>query len=555
MTVTSQSPMRTTREPEWTPRQREVLDLLVRGRTNSQIGDQLGISLDGAKWHVSEIITRLGVESRDEAAEYWRHHNGLRLRFSRLSGGFFGWSALKWGAGAALVGAIGIAAAVVLLVLREGSGGDPDQGAGPLATETPTPDASPSATATPPPGLTPLPSGETVAGVPVGAMSFGKPGSLPVPLSVIVERGCYQCDGPAESFDRVTLDVNGQLKVETLFKPSSGYISASYWDPAGREHYLSICSRGYCGGVGPISTDAQTTIHRSKDGGVTWQPLTTLDGFVSVAGYTAQGPVLNLSSYTAPGVTDWKFQVLGQSQVIRPPAGAEPVFSDNRLIGWRKTGSRDVLNIDGTPLVTLPDVPTVNGRPVQIEGLLGNGTILISWLAGPDSRTYSTYLGLMKNGALVSVLKGDSSLNIGTVLTQAAAFGNVSASPADIDPTSSDKNEKYLPAFVEMDTGQITLLELYGPVFSSAYDFQRNIIRLVEPGPFVRVKGAGDCLNVRQSPSTTGALLGCFADNVLLKNLGETQQSGGITWWKVQTPDGTPGWASAEFLEGSRPRQ
>ncbi|MBK7330769.1 MAG: helix-turn-helix transcriptional regulator [Dehalococcoidia bacterium] len=138
MTVTSQSPMRTTREPEWTPRQREVLDLLVRGRTNSQIGDQLGISLDGAKWHVSEITTRLGVESRDEAAEYWRQR--LRLRFSRLSGGFFG---ERPRVPAALVGAIGIAAAVVLLVLREGSGGDPDQGAGPLATETPTPDASP----------------------------------------------------------------------------------------------------------------------------------------------------------------------------------------------------------------------------------------------------------------------------------------------------------------------------------------------------------------------------------------------------------------------------
>ena len=58
-------------------------------------------------------------------------------------------------------------AEAIVAVLREGSGGDPDQGAGPLATETPTPNASPSATATPPPGLTPLPSGETVAGVPV----------------------------------------------------------------------------------------------------------------------------------------------------------------------------------------------------------------------------------------------------------------------------------------------------------------------------------------------------------------------------------------------------
>jgi orotate phosphoribosyltransferase-like protein len=59
------------------------LGLLVLGRTNGQIADELGISLDGAKWHVSEIITKLGVDSREEAAEYWRAHNGMRLRFTR----------------------------------------------------------------------------------------------------------------------------------------------------------------------------------------------------------------------------------------------------------------------------------------------------------------------------------------------------------------------------------------------------------------------------------------------------------------------------------------
>ena len=41
----------------WTPRQREVLELMSRGKTNTQIGEELGISLDGAKWHVSEILS------------------------------------------------------------------------------------------------------------------------------------------------------------------------------------------------------------------------------------------------------------------------------------------------------------------------------------------------------------------------------------------------------------------------------------------------------------------------------------------------------------------
>lgn len=53
-----------------TPRQQEVLELVRDGRTNGEIARELGISHDGAKWHVSEIIGRLGVTTRDEAAQW-----------------------------------------------------------------------------------------------------------------------------------------------------------------------------------------------------------------------------------------------------------------------------------------------------------------------------------------------------------------------------------------------------------------------------------------------------------------------------------------------------
>ena len=59
------------RHPETlTPRQQEVLALVRQGLTNEEIAQRLGISLDGAKWHVSEILMRLGVESRHEAAAW-----------------------------------------------------------------------------------------------------------------------------------------------------------------------------------------------------------------------------------------------------------------------------------------------------------------------------------------------------------------------------------------------------------------------------------------------------------------------------------------------------
>ena len=53
-----------------TPRQWEVLALIRDGCTDQQIADRLGISLDGAKYHVSEILSRLGVETREEAAAW-----------------------------------------------------------------------------------------------------------------------------------------------------------------------------------------------------------------------------------------------------------------------------------------------------------------------------------------------------------------------------------------------------------------------------------------------------------------------------------------------------
>ena len=53
-----------------TPREWEVRELLRQGLTNRQIADQLGISLDGAKYHVSEILGKLGLADRHQAATW-----------------------------------------------------------------------------------------------------------------------------------------------------------------------------------------------------------------------------------------------------------------------------------------------------------------------------------------------------------------------------------------------------------------------------------------------------------------------------------------------------
>ena len=50
-----------------TPREREVLALIVTGRGNKEIADHLAIRLSTTKSHVSSILAKLGLVSRTEA--------------------------------------------------------------------------------------------------------------------------------------------------------------------------------------------------------------------------------------------------------------------------------------------------------------------------------------------------------------------------------------------------------------------------------------------------------------------------------------------------------
>ncbi|MFT8580309.1 MAG: response regulator transcription factor [Schleiferilactobacillus perolens] len=58
-----------------TNREREVLQLIAQGRSNQEIADELFITLKTVKTHVSNILAKLQVEDRTQAAIYaLRHH-------------------------------------------------------------------------------------------------------------------------------------------------------------------------------------------------------------------------------------------------------------------------------------------------------------------------------------------------------------------------------------------------------------------------------------------------------------------------------------------------
>ncbi|HEU0175485.1 MAG TPA: response regulator transcription factor, partial [Blastocatellia bacterium] len=52
---------------ELSARELEVLELIVKGHSNREIGEALGISEATVKWHVNIILSRLNVSDRTQA--------------------------------------------------------------------------------------------------------------------------------------------------------------------------------------------------------------------------------------------------------------------------------------------------------------------------------------------------------------------------------------------------------------------------------------------------------------------------------------------------------
>jgi DNA-binding NarL/FixJ family response regulator len=59
-----------------TPREREVLVLIATGGTNREIGKHLGVAERTARTHVSNLLAKLGLASRTQAA-MWAVKEGL----------------------------------------------------------------------------------------------------------------------------------------------------------------------------------------------------------------------------------------------------------------------------------------------------------------------------------------------------------------------------------------------------------------------------------------------------------------------------------------------
>jgi len=448
--------------------------------------------------------------------------------------------------------AYGLAAIAVLsLLIAAPCGG------GKGAPTTTVPSATPTALATPTP--TPTVAPEVIDGVEVVPLQFGEEAELPDDVALIVETGCYYCDGPATGLYRVYRDVSGQLRTDALFTvealglPPLGvntskegtwvdepYITGLALNDDASEIVAGVCTRGYCGGLGFPTADAQSTMYRSLDGGVTWEEFGVLDGeswvvAVVKAGVVVAGPY---KENAQP-----KYRLFPSDDPVVPPPGASgwPLTVPNGDLAWRTDDGR-LLRSDGSQVLALGDDASLGDI---VPDASGERFAVAWWTNGPSPQHR---VGLFSSdGHPISAFSLSDSVRVRGWLNDKLVAGNVSV-PWELLPTPEPDSYAitFLPAVFDVEAG--IAHPLAGP-FQELPLFGRNYIQAALHGPFARVVNTGACLNVRSEPGTAVPVLACAADGVLLRDTGETRDADGGTWIRVLTPAGVEGWASTQYLE------
>jgi DNA-binding CsgD family transcriptional regulator len=519
-----------------TPRQREVLELIARGRTNWQIAEALGISLEGAKWHVREIMGELGVETREEAAEYWRRERGLPTRLLRAIGGLVpAAAALRVGAAIGAVAVLAAAALFVVLALQGDEEPPPAVPATPTeepgATETPEPSPDPTVASTPTATL-------DVNGrrVPLATAAVTLSADEPRNIAMLVVTGCEGC--PPESMERLLWKDSTTPTAETLLSATDyggTYLTGLGAGTSGSVIVVGVCASPPCEFGPGFSVDARVRIMRSIDGGVTWADVATVDGFAAPLGVTPDGQAI-VQRRDESGL-----------YVVKLPSGDRYELPDGLgrpefpwVVGgqpmWKPTAA-------GSTLWTLhgkwsPDVPADSA----LTGVIywGRNGVIYQW-SGLDGQDY---VGDPDEGGVLGIAWR---IPMDELRVQAWAYGSTSfAGTAHVD------GERVLVLVHQgPDPKELRLEPLKAPPGTPTI---QRVVAASSAGRFARVATAG-CLDVRESPSPHAPTVGCYAGGVLLFDLGETVDVGGQTWRKVYTPAivgdwaGRTGWANDEFLE------
>lgn len=480
-----------------------------------------------------------------------------------------------------MLGRTALLAALVGLLLVASACGDEGAVSSPTLSLSPTvgPSPSPTPSRSPSPASpTPTPASAAVPavieGVAVRPLVLGDEIAFPDDLALILETGCWQCDGPTGGFLRVYRDPSGQLRTDTLISMSSPwlprrivttkegtqaeeqpYVTGFAVRGDASEMVVSVCVRQSCGsgGLDAWSGGAETLLIRSTDGGVSWQEMGRLKrggGVISFAG-PDELLVVGWEAELAPPT----FYLYPGDDRLTPPVGAPdawPLFAFEGQVIWQSSAGKLVRG-DGSTFVDLGPGAYAYA-PFNGPDASAALTLPWSWDSGtsPHSGEYHYYLtDLSSDGRIISAVVAPDFLVAGARVAPDTIAANVGITEEELSRAVTGFFLGILPAIADLEAGVVN--PIAEPFLEPDYKGGRSLVRALQWGPFARVLAPGSCLNVRAEPSLSARALQCAADGVLLRGIGlrhagETVGAEGVTWLYVRTPDGVEGWASTAFL-------
>jgi hypothetical protein len=356
--------------------------------------------------------------------------------------------------------------------------------------------------------------------------------------NLIIELGCTQCDGPttgigrayAQRFKALRFDV--LLTPEMLPLPEAGpedqrYIAGFGFAPDGSDLMASVCVHGYCGGMGGPSADAEVWLFRSEDGGVTWTEYQRLPRPELVVGWLGPGVVLTSYYDDTTGVQSFTVRPTGEEVV--PPRGhadAWPAVTAGGRLLWH-AGDGLLLFPDGT-VYAGTDQPEVSfGEP-----LLGPKTDLLPFFW--KDRYYLAQLE--PDGSVRRAFVADPWVQPEAWMTSLSDDRIFASASVPVDRYSM--SGQFVGSLPHHRPGKRCRPAHLAAVPRASFLNGRNHVVAVQQGPLARVVNTGDCLSVRDAPSTDAGILVCLADNVLVRDLAETTTPDGLSWARVVTPQG-----------------
>jgi hypothetical protein len=305
------------------------------------------------------------------------------------------------------------------------------------------------------------------------------------------------------------------------------------------------------------------TVHRSRDGGITWAPEGPLPESTTFESAGFNDQVLVRTWNRADDTQRYWFYPAGNGLAVPQgidPATAHPVVLNSWTILWSTNAGT---YHDATGQALFGPLFAEKFKPQVVVADHQYQHTYLQWSERPNTPTsweqspYYQYVARIDRDGQMRELYG---LPGDTMWISGEFRRTGDKPPALFGRFRFGESKDYVRdvsfgAVLDLETGTLhrfTELDAKRPDGSFAW-MQELVEAPLSERPhsnaFLRVTGAETCLNVRETPGTTGNVITCLADDVLVGDFGMRQSVDGIEWAQVRTPGGYAAWASTEFMK------